>query len=71
MPGTRIEDQLSDQAATERRDTILAFRKQDGILYELMLQSPAKTYAADEVLFSRIVEGFRLTTLSNAACSNE
>jgi hypothetical protein len=41
-----------------RRDRIIAFRSGVGILYQLTLQSPEKTFSADEVLFNRIVGAF-------------
>lgn len=52
-----------------RRDRIIAFRRGSGILYQLTLQSPEKTFGADEVLFNRIVAGFHVSKLPNDGCS--
>lgn len=54
-----------------RRDRIIAFRSGAGILYQLTLQSPEKMFAGDEVLFNRIVAGFRVSKLPNEGCSSK
>ena len=71
MHGVRIEDRLSGQSGIALQDTILEFRRQDGILYEFMLQTPTRTYAVDKMLFNRIVEGFRLSKIPPAECSSK
>lgn len=54
-----------------RRDRIIAYRPGAGILYQLTLQSPEKTFSSDEVLFNRIVTGFHVSKLPNDGCSSE
>lgn len=60
-----------ENAVAIRRDRIIAFRSGAGILYQLTLQSPEKTFSGDEVLFNRIVAGFRVSRLPNDGCSNQ
>ncbi len=66
-----MEDRWVENAVAIRRDRILIYRKVGGILYQLTLQSPEKNYAADELLFNRIVEGFHVTKLPTGECTNE
>jgi hypothetical protein len=66
-----LEDRWVENSVAIRRDMIIAYRRAGGILYQLTLQSPEKTYAADEQLFHRIVEGLRLSKLPTGECSND
>jgi hypothetical protein len=70
LSAKRLEDRWVENATPMRRDRIIAYRRSGGILYQLTLQSPEKTYANDEQLFDRIVEGFRLSKLPTGECSN-
>ncbi len=70
LSAKRIETRWMENSTAIRRDRIIAYRRSGGILYQLTLQSPEKTYANDEQLFDRIVEGFRLNKLPTGECSN-
>lgn len=67
----REEVRWVENSVSVRRDRIIAFRRGSGILYQLTLQSPERTFSADEVLFNRIVAGFHVSKLPNDGCSNE
>ncbi len=59
-----------ENSAAIRRDRIIAFRSGAGVLYQLTLQSPEKTFSGDEVLFNQIVAGFHVSKLPNDGCSD-
>jgi hypothetical protein len=71
LSARRLEDRWVENSTAMRRDRIIAYRRAGGILYQFTLQSPEKTYAADEQLFHRIVDGFRLSKLPTGECSND
>lgn len=71
LSAQRLQDRWLENATAIRRDRIIAYRRSGGILYQLTLQSPEKSYAKDEQLFNRIVEGFRLNKLPTGECSND
>ena len=71
LSARRLEDRWVENSTTVRRDRIIAYRRAGGMLYQFTLQSPEKTYAADEQLFHRIVDGFRLSKLPTGDCSND
>jgi hypothetical protein len=58
LSARREEVRWLENSVAIRRDRIIAFRSGVGILYQLTLQSPEKTFSADEVLFNRIVGAF-------------
>jgi hypothetical protein len=58
LSARREEVRWLENSVAIRRDRIIAFRSGAGILYQLTLQSPEKTFSADEVLFNRIVGAF-------------
>ncbi len=70
LSAKRIETRWMENSTAIRRDRIMAYRRSGGILYQFTLQSPGKSYANDEQLFHRIVEGFRLSKLPTGECSN-
>lgn len=67
----REEVRWVENSVAIRRDRIIAFRRGSGILYQLTLQSPEKTFSGDEVLFNRVVAGFHVSKLPNDGCSND
>jgi len=71
LSGKREEVRWLENSGAVRRDRIIAFRSGVGILYQLTLQSPEKTFNGDEVLFNRIVAGFHLSKLPNDGCSSK
>jgi len=71
LSARRLEDRWVENSTAIRRDRIIAYRRAGGMLYQFTLQSPEKTYAADEQLFHRIVDGFRLGKLPTGECSND
>lgn len=70
MSAKREQVRWIENGVTVRRDRIVAYRAASGILYQLTLQSPEKTFTGDEVLFNRIVAGFHLSKLP-AECANK
>ncbi|MGB8889741.1 MAG: hypothetical protein WCC87_23660 [Candidatus Korobacteraceae bacterium] len=58
LSARHLEDRWVENSTAIRRDRIIAYRRAGGMLYQFTLQSPEKTYAADEQLFHRIVDGF-------------
>jgi hypothetical protein len=70
MSAKREQVRWIENGVTVRRDRIIAYRAASGLLYQLTLQSPDKTFAGDELLFNRIVAGFHLSKLP-AECKNE
>ena len=70
LSARREEVRWLENSVAIRRDRIIAFRSGVGILYQLTLQSPEKTFSADEGLFNRIVGGFHVSKLPNDACSD-
>ncbi len=70
MSAKREQVRWMENGVTVRRDRIIAYRAASGILYQLTLQSPEKTFAGDEVLFNRIVARFHLSKLPNDGCSS-
>jgi hypothetical protein len=71
LSAKRVEVRWVENATPVRRDRIIAYRRAGGILYQLTLQSPEKSYARDEQLFDRIVERFRLSKLPTGDCSDD
>jgi hypothetical protein len=62
LSAKREEVRWVEDSVAIRRDRIIAFRPGAGILYQL-------TFNGDEVLFNRIVAGFRVSKLPNDGCS--
>jgi hypothetical protein len=67
----REEVRWVENSVAIRRDRIIAFRPAGGVLYQLTLQSPEKTFSGDDALFNRIVAGFRVSKLPNDGCSSK
>jgi hypothetical protein len=52
-------------------ESLIVFRKREGLVYHLILQTTDKHYEADSALFAQIRAGFRLLTIPKGECSNQ
>jgi hypothetical protein len=71
LHGVHARYRVNAKDTVHLNESLIVFRKREGLVYHLILQTTDKHYEADSALFAQIRAGFRLLTIPKGECSNQ